>query len=203
MPVRSAKFAEARSSRCRDSATTGDIGATEEEAMMETPASIARHPLHPMLVGLPIALWFFSLVCDVIVYASNVEEIEILWFTLGYYTLAVGLAGALAAAIPGIVDYRSLILPRHRELASRHLALNLVVITLYAANLWVRSQDPPEFEVAFALSVLGMSLLAVSAWFGGELVHVHGVGVAGHVDSPVRANDLGMSEPSTTRLGHR
>jgi uncharacterized membrane protein len=169
---------------------------------METPASIARHPLHPMLVAVPIGLWFFSLVCDVIVYASNVEEIEILWFTLGYYTLGAGLAGALAAAVPGLVDYMSLRERRQRELATLHLALNLVVIALYAANLWIRSQDPPEFEIAFSLSVLGMSLLAVSGWIGGELVHVHGVGVAGRVEVPRdHAADAGRSEPSATRLG--
>ena len=30
---------------------------------MRTPASIARHPIHPMLVPIPIGLWIFSLVC--------------------------------------------------------------------------------------------------------------------------------------------
>ena len=169
---------------------------------METPASIVRHPLHPMLVCVPLGLWLFSLVSDVIVYFSDVEEIEILWFTVGYYTLAGGLAGALAAAVPGLVDYRSLSQPRHRALATRHLALNLVVISLYAINLWLRSLDPPAVEPAMGLSILAMGLLAVSAWIGGELVHVHGVGVAGHVDvardAPARA---GQGEPSASRLG--
>ena len=68
-----------------------------------------------MLVGLPIALWFFSLVSDFIVYFSKVADIEILWFTLGYYTLVAGLAGALAAAVPGFIDYLSLAKPRHRD----------------------------------------------------------------------------------------
>ena len=31
---------------------------------MRTPASIAGHPIHPMLVPIPIGLWIFSLVCD-------------------------------------------------------------------------------------------------------------------------------------------
>ena len=31
---------------------------------MRTPASIARHPIHPMLVPIPIGLWIFSLVAD-------------------------------------------------------------------------------------------------------------------------------------------
>ncbi len=171
---------------------------------METPASIARHPLHPMLVCLPLGLWLFSLASDFIVYFSEVADVQILWFTLGYYTLAAGLAGALAAAVAGLVDYLSLKEPRHRSLATRHLALNLVVITLYAINLWLRSIDPPAFELAMGLSLIAMGLLAVSAWIGGELVHVHGVGVAGHVDQArVRhpRDQSGGSEPSATRLG--
>ena len=31
---------------------------------MRTPASIAGHPIHPMLVPIPIGLWIFSFVCD-------------------------------------------------------------------------------------------------------------------------------------------
>ena len=33
---------------------------------MRTPASIAGHPIHPMLVPIPIGLWIFSLVCDLV-----------------------------------------------------------------------------------------------------------------------------------------
>jgi uncharacterized membrane protein len=33
---------------------------------MRTPASIAGHPIHPMLVTLPIGLFVFSFVCDLI-----------------------------------------------------------------------------------------------------------------------------------------
>jgi uncharacterized membrane protein len=103
-----------------------------------------RHPLHPMLVGLPIALWFFSLVCDVTC-ASNVEEIRSCgsrWATLRSWSAC----RRARRNHSGFIDYRSLVKPRHRELASRHLALNLVVITLYAVNLWVEARDPPEFE---------------------------------------------------------
>src|SRR5207248_7202313 len=34
--------------------------------IMQTPASIARHPIHPMLVPIPIGLWIFSFVCDLV-----------------------------------------------------------------------------------------------------------------------------------------
>jgi uncharacterized membrane protein len=33
---------------------------------MSTPASIAKHPIHPMLVAFPVGLLVFSLICDLI-----------------------------------------------------------------------------------------------------------------------------------------
>jgi hypothetical protein len=33
---------------------------------MRTPASISKHPIHPMPIVFPIGLWIFSLVCDLI-----------------------------------------------------------------------------------------------------------------------------------------
>ena len=33
---------------------------------MKTPANIAKHPIHPMLITIPIGLWVCSLVCDIV-----------------------------------------------------------------------------------------------------------------------------------------
>jgi uncharacterized membrane protein len=33
---------------------------------MSSPASIGKHPVHPMLVAFPIGLWVFALICDVV-----------------------------------------------------------------------------------------------------------------------------------------
>ena len=33
---------------------------------METRATVAEHPVHPMLIPFPIALWIFSLASDLI-----------------------------------------------------------------------------------------------------------------------------------------
>jgi uncharacterized membrane protein len=42
---------------------------------MRTPASIAKHPLHPMLVAIPIGVWIFSLVCDLaLVFGATSES---------------------------------------------------------------------------------------------------------------------------------
>jgi uncharacterized membrane protein len=38
----------------------------EENTPMPTPASIRKHPIHPMLVGIPIGLWVFAVVADLV-----------------------------------------------------------------------------------------------------------------------------------------
>lgn len=72
---------------------------------MQTPASIAKHPVHPMLVTIPIGLWIFSLICDLVYVFGGQGET---WSVVAFYTLAGGLAGALVAAIPGFIDLLSL-----------------------------------------------------------------------------------------------
>jgi len=170
---------------------------------MRTPASIARHPIHPMLITIPIGLWIFSFVCDLVVYFSQSNEVAVQWYMLGYWTMAGGLAGALLAAIPGLIDYLSIKDKRIRTLATLHMSINLGVVTLYAFNLWVRSTEPPDFLLGFGLSALAIVLLGFSGWIGGEMVHVHGVGV---VDSGSAITTIEDPKPraqsSSTYLGH-
>jgi uncharacterized membrane protein len=51
---------------------------------MRTPAQIAGHPIHPMLVTIPIGLWIFSLVCDLIAMGSATPET---WQTTAFYAM--------------------------------------------------------------------------------------------------------------------
>ena len=170
---------------------------------METPASIARHPVHPMLITIPIGLWIFSFVCDLVVYFAEGTETGVLWFLIGYWAMAGGLVGALVAAVPGLIDYLSLTNRRIKTLATMHLSLNLTVVALYGVNLWLRTTEPPDFLVGMGLSVVGVVLLAVSGWIGAEMVHIHGVGVAGFAATDTFEDDrVTGAEPSATRLGH-
>ncbi|WP_185245204.1 DUF2231 domain-containing protein [Citrifermentans bremense] len=63
---------------------------------MISKASVAKHPIHPMLVPLPIGLWIFSLVCDLIYEGSG----DLLWHNMAHYSLAGGVIGGLLAALP-------------------------------------------------------------------------------------------------------
>jgi len=60
--------------------------------------------VHPMLVGLPIGLWVFALVCDVVHVVSG----SAVWQTVATFLVAGGIVGALLAAVPGLIDYFSI-----------------------------------------------------------------------------------------------
>jgi uncharacterized membrane protein len=141
---------------------------------VHTPASIAKHPIHPMLIVFPVGLWIFSLISDLIYLASAPASA---WSQVAFYTMVGGFVGALAAAVPGLIDLLSLTERHVKKIALLHMTINLGVVTLYAVNIWLRTSDPKNLGVCILLSVVGVGMLAVSGWLGGEMVHVHGVGV--------------------------
>jgi Predicted membrane protein len=143
---------------------------------MASRASIYRHPIHPMIIVFPIGLWVFSFVCDLV--ALKRPENSVFWNDMAFYTMAAGVVGALAAAIPGFIDYLGLREPRVKRIATTHLVLNLVVIILYVFNLGFRLNQPVETKIsAVLISAIAIVLLAISGWLGGSMVYVHGVAV--------------------------
>jgi uncharacterized membrane protein len=141
---------------------------------MRTPASIAGHPIHPMLITFPVGLFIFSLICDVV---STQSAEPATWALVAFYTMVGGLVGALAAAIPGLIDLLSLQDPAIRKTAITHMSINLVVVALYAINIWLRMKSGTNVGTPLVLSVIAVAMLAVSGWLGGKMVHLAGVGV--------------------------
>jgi uncharacterized membrane protein len=126
-----------------------------------------------MLVPIPIGLWLFSFVCDLLfVFGTGVS----LWFTLAFYTMIGGLIGAVLAAIPGFIDMLSLSGSRKR-IALFHMTINLVVVVLYAFNIGLRISGSEQNTVPVILSAIAVALLGVSGWLGGHMVYVYRVAV--------------------------
>ena len=143
---------------------------------MNTPASIRRHPIHPMLIVFPIAFWIGSLVCDII---YHVGSQNMFWKAVAFYSMAAGIIGALLAAVPGFIDYLSLTDPLTKKIATMHLALNLVVVVLFIFNLGLRYNASAGTEmIGVVLSIIAIAVLAASGWLGGRLVYEHRVGVS-------------------------
>ena len=149
---------------------------------MRTPASIFEHPIHPMLIVFPIGLWIFSLACDLVRLAGGSSDA---WTTVAFYSMVGGLIGALCPAVPGFVDllfYKGGA-PPVKKIALTHMAINLTAVVLYAVNIWLRASGQGGmsggFGIPILLSIIGVALLCVSGWLGGQMVHVYGVGVEG------------------------
>ncbi len=140
---------------------------------MRTPANIAGHPIHPMLITLPIGLWVFSFICDLFfVFGSGAP----VWSTVALYTMAGGIIGGLAAAIPGFIDLVSLP-PGPRKTALVHMAINLTIVVVYVINFWLRTRTPDNPGGYVWLSLLAILMLLVSGWLGGKMVYELGVAV--------------------------
>jgi uncharacterized membrane protein len=140
---------------------------------MRTPASIAGHPIHPMLVPIPIGLWLFSLVCDVVYAAGWGGEI---WRSIAFYNMVGGVIGALMAAIPGLIDLISLH-ERPKKTALVHMSINLTIVALYVVNILLRVANPDVLRVPLVLSIVAVAMLTVSGWLGGKMVYELGVAV--------------------------
>jgi uncharacterized membrane protein len=140
---------------------------------MASPASIKNHPIHPMLVALPIGLWIFALVCDVMRAAGGSAN----WGSVALYCIAAGIVGALLAAVPGLIDYFSIDEAEMKRIGTLHLAINLGAVVLFAINLWLRFRPSSQTNLALALSVIGVLAIGVGGWLGGEMVYVKGMAV--------------------------
>ena len=149
---------------------------------MSSPASFKGHPLHPIIVPLPIGLWIFSIVSDLIFKFGYGGPV---WNDVAFYTLAGGIVGALIAALPGLIDLLSLENPKTKSIAVWHMVINLLAVVLYCVNLWLRIHRAPGDNLPIILSVIGIVLIIISGWLGGELVYVRGVAVQQPPDQSV------------------
>lgn len=141
---------------------------------MASPASFGKHPIHPILVAFPIGLWIFSLVCDLIFLLGWGG---LVWKDVAYYTIAGGIVGALLAAVPGLVDLLSISDPKVKRIGVWHMSINLLAVGLFAVNFFLRGGATPEAKLPLTLSAIGVVLIGISGWLGGEMVYVHGVAV--------------------------
>jgi len=140
---------------------------------MSSPASIKKHPLHPMLVALPIGLWSFALVCDVVHAAGG----NAVWQTVATYCVAGAIVGALLAAVPGLIDYFSIDEAEMKRIANLHLAVNLGAVAIFGINLWLRFHVSEDSHLPLMLSVVGILAIGLGGWLGGEMVYVKGMAV--------------------------
>ena len=145
---------------------------------MKASANIGGHPIHPMLVSIPIGLWIFSLVADLIfIWRSNPA-----WESVAFYTLAGGIVGAALAAVFGLTDLLGIKDRQAFRTGLMHAGCVVVSLIIFAASFYLRTAGGsqmvgPGSRIPVAVSLIGVIVLSVGGWFGGELVFRYGAGV--------------------------
>lgn len=152
---------------------------------MTTRVTIAGHPVHAMLVTIPIGLWVFTLTSDVVFAITGDSR----WEATAFFTLAGGIAGALLAAVPGFFDLLGLHEPQERRVGIIHMSMNLAIVVVQIINFALRSAMQADTTLTLTLSVLAVAALLVSGWLGGQLVHVFGVTQPSHASSQAQPHD--------------
>lgn len=160
---------------------------------MKSKAAIGTHPIHPMLVPLPIGAFFLALVGDIV----HLSGRDPFWYRFAFICIGVGVVTALLAAIFGAIEYFGVRMSAAgARIATWHAILNVTVVLLYAISWWLRRNDAAlgndRFTAAFGLAVVGFVLLGVSGWLGGNLSYHHKVGVVEKKDP--EATEIGMRE---------
>lgn len=154
----------------------GSLGQQVENVLQGTPFG---HPIHPVLITIPIGAWTVAQVLDAIEVLTGSNA-----FAPGAdAALTVGLIGAVASAATGATNWKDTDAPA-RRIGFVHGLLNLGATGLYLASLAARRRNNRTAGWQFALA--GYAVVMVSGILGGDLVYRHRIGTnhANMVDLP-------------------
>ncbi len=165
---------------------------------MESKAKLFGHPIHPMLIVLPLGLFIMAVVSDIGYMSTHNSAFAL----VSYWDIAGGIVGGLLAAVFGTIDWWAI--PsgtRAKAIGLYHGIGNVVVVLMFAISWWMRS-TVEGYLPATSASVLifaGLLLGCVTGWLGGELVDRLGVGVdeGANLDAPSSLS--GRAASATTR----
>lgn len=156
------------------------------------------HPLHPVLVQVPMGAWSSTAVLDLVPGTGPAAG------TL----VAVGLAAALPAATSGWVDWAELH-PQQQRTGLVHAAANAAAIALYGGSLAARLGG--HSRLGKALSYTGLSVAGLGGMLGGHLAYrqaagankaepvEHLVAPGWHLLGPLA--DFPAGQPAPARIG--
>jgi uncharacterized membrane protein len=188
---------------------------TDELRQAKQPVSAALagpygHPVHPMLVTVPIGAWTTSLVFDI---GSHVAGNPAFLAQGSTWLIAIGVIGALMAGMIGFLDLAAIPVgtPAFRT-GLLHMSLVLLVTFAYVGSfVWRQSGHSPGPVPAgpLALSALSLAVLGVGGFLGGKLVFHYGVRVAqettqaeGYLRSDSRRGSLPPPDLGPAQSGH-
>ncbi|MEU0068900.1 Rieske 2Fe-2S domain-containing protein [Streptomyces sp. NPDC006332] len=116
------------------------------------------HPVHPLMVQVPIGSWLSAAVLDLL--PGHSREAGLL--------VGVGLGAATPAALTGAVDWAELH-PQQQRVGLAHALANTTAVGLYATSLVCRIKGRTARGRAFGF--LGLAAVGVGGMLGGHLAY--------------------------------
>lgn len=142
---------------------------------MKSKANFKGHPIHPILVGFPIAFFTGAFLFNILAVAFGKPN---LW-TTGKYLEALGILSALVTAVPGIIDYFYTVPPKSsaKSRAGKHGLINISMVIIFAAAHLLKQHGAVSAYVILGLELVGMVLIVIAGFMGGTLVYRNQIGV--------------------------
>ena len=130
--------------------------------------------LHPLIVHFPIALFITALGAEILSLIFKKNTLH----KVAYCNYFFGILGAITAVLSAWRDNMFLKHPvfyTHRNLAY----ITLIVASISGANLLlIKRKSPKALRILFFFSLLTVvTLVSITAFYGGKLVYEYGVGV--------------------------
>lgn len=169
---------------------------------METRIKLAGHPIHPMLIVLPLGLFSTAVVFDIVYLVTN----DAVFADVSFWEITAGIIGGLVAAVFGLIDWMAI--PkgtRAKRIGLWHGGGNVAIVLAFIVSWLLRVGDhayAPSL-LPFLLGLVAVLGALVTAWLGGEMVFRLRVGVdedaaldasnSLHADGPVAVQDPGAT----------
>src|SRR5438067_1111709 len=109
---------------------------------MRSRAHFRGHGIHPILIPFPIAFIYGAFVFD----AAGMAAGRPGWWITGRHLAIAAVVMAVLAAVPGLIDYLTVVPPKSsaKARATKHLAINLTAVACVIAALMLRPPDHPD-----------------------------------------------------------
>lgn len=145
-------------------------------------AAAKGHPLHPMIIPLPITFLITVLITDIVWWFTGDD----FWARVSIWLLGAGVVTGMLAGIVGSIDFFTIKQAREGSSGWIHAVGNIAVIIIAAIN-WIIRIDALESAIlpwGVIMSAIVALLLVITGWYGGELSYRYRIGVIEQKDLP-------------------
>jgi uncharacterized membrane protein len=127
-----------------------------------------------MLIPYPFAFLTGAAAFDALAASRRDRDLA----TTARYLGIAGLATAVVAAVPGLIDYLTTVPEGEpKRTATRHMLTNLSALACFGVAAASRRENALPSSNTLLCGLIGTALLGAGGWLGGQLSYHHQIGV--------------------------